>query len=81
MDRIIQIRQLYRLDISKAKLMVTSKEKVNNSQLAVNQKPIDRAIKFSYLETNVNDHSEEIRVRIETYLQVIIKARTKITKK
>ena len=50
------------------KLMFVSKNKFTNFTLNINQRPVERARKFTYVGTIVNeqrDHSQEIKSRIE----------------
>ena len=48
--------------------MIVSKNKFTNCTVNINQRPVERVNKFTYLGTIVNeqwDHSQEIKSRIE----------------
>lgn len=69
MDRVIACSQRYGLNIniSKTKLMVVSKTERVDCRIEIDQVPIKRVNKYTYLGTTVNEsweHSQEIRSRI-----------------
>ena len=56
------------ISVNKTKLMIVSKNKFRNCTLNINERPVERIRKFTYLATIVNeqwDHSQEVKSRIE----------------
>lgn len=81
MARITEISQNYGLDLNtkKTKYMVITKRPILNTQLMINQQPIERVESYTYLGTNINsqwDHSVEIKQRIAKARAAFIKMST-----
>lgn len=68
-NKIARVSKEYGLDINiqKTKIMVISKNKIDNIQLSINNQPIERVPHITYLGTRINenwDATQEIKSRI-----------------
>ncbi|CAG9838415.1 unnamed protein product [Diabrotica balteata] len=72
------------MNINKTKYMVISKNPVDNIQLTLEGKPLERVDKYKYLGAIINsqlDQEQEIKVRIEIARKGFIKYKSMFTNK
>lgn len=70
MDKVVEVSKRYGLEmnVNKTKLLVVSKEQINNAHIKINNVRIERVKQYTYLGTIINenwDNTQEIKCRIE----------------